>query len=102
MKMPKQMNRFCKKCKTHTPHKVLMAKRKQASAMSHGSKYRARKKGQARGFGNLGRFSKPAVTNFKMTGKKQTKKTDLRYTCNTCKKTSVQNGGFRAKKIEFV
>lgn len=100
--MPKQIKRYCKKCKAHTDHKVVMAKRKQGSSLSHGSKYRARKKGQARGHGNMGRFSKPAVTKFKMTGKKATKKTDLRYSCVTCKKTWVQSGGFRAKKIEFI
>ena len=34
-------------------------------------------------------------------GKKQSKKTDLRYQCGTCKKTSTQSGGIRAKKVEF-
>jgi len=37
-----------------------------------------------------------------MTGKKMSKKTDLRYTCSVCGKTHMQSKGFRAKKIEFV
>ena len=78
-----------------------MNKKKQASSLTYGSKVRARRRGKARGVGNLGRYSKPAVTKFKMTGKKQSKKTDLRYQCTKCKKTSVQREGFRAKKIEF-
>ena len=50
----------------------------------------------------MGRYSKKAITKFKMTGKKGTKKTDLRYTCKECKKTMVQNKGMRAKRVEFV
>ena len=37
-----------------------------------------------------------------MTGKKQSKKTDLRYQCNGCQKTTAQKEGFRVKKLEFV
>lgn len=101
MKFPKQLNRFCPYCKKHTLHNVSQTKKKAASSLSYGSKIRARKRGRARGMGNLGRYSKPAVTQFKMTGKKQTKKTDLRYECTVCKKMHVQREGFRAKKLEF-
>jgi len=104
MKLPKTVNRYCPHCKKHTEHKVALAKRKtpgSAHPMSYGSKKRARLRGSARGYGNLGRYSKPAISKWKMTGKKSSKKTDLRYTCNVCKKTHVQKKGFRAKKIEF-
>ena len=101
MKIPKTRNTYCPKCKKHTEHKVSQTKKKQASSLSFGSKYRARKRGKARGAGNLGRYSKPAVTKWKMTGKKTTKKIDKRYTCKTCKKSSVQRKGIRAKKVEF-
>jgi ribosomal protein L44E len=37
-----------------------------------------------------------------MTGKKASKKTDLRYECKICKKTHMQRKGFRTKKLEFV
>ena len=102
MKIPKTIKRLCPHCKTHEEHKVTQAKKKGASSLSYGSKYRARKRGKARGYGNLGRYSKPAVTKWKMTGKKATKKTDLRYQCATCKKSHVQSAGMRARRVEFV
>ena len=101
MKLTKNVKRFCKKCKKHTDHKILQSKKKAPRSLSKGSKVRARRRGRARGTGNLGRYSKPAITKWKMTGKKSTKKVDLRYECGTCKKMSVQRKGFRAKKIEF-
>jgi len=102
MKIPKTIKRLCPYCKKHTEHKVTQAKKKAPSSLSYGSKYRARKRGKARGYGNLGRYSKPAVTKWKMTGKKATKKTDLRYECTVCKKSHVQRMGIRSKRVEFV
>ena len=102
MKIPKTMKRLCKKCKKHTSHKVSQNKRKTASPLTKGSKVRARRRGLAKGVGNLGRFSKPAITKFKRTGAKSTKKTDLRYMCSVCKKSSCQSTGIRAKKVEFI
>ena len=102
MKIPKTMKRLCKTCKKHTNHKVSQTKRKTASPLTKGSKVRAKKRGLARGVGNLGRYSKPAITKFKRTGAKNTKKTDLRYACAICKKISCQHSGMRAKKGEFV
>lgn len=101
MKLPKTMKRYCPYCKKHTEHKVMQSKKKGPGSLTYGSKYRARKRGKARGFGNLGRYSKPAITKWKMTGKKSTKKTDLRYECKECKKSHMQKQGFRAKRIEF-
>ena len=102
MKVKKAVKRYCPYCKKHTDHKVSQAKKKSPSPLSYGSKFRARSRGRARGHGNLGRYSKPAISQFKMTGRKQTKKTDLRYECSVCKKTHVQSYGKRAKKVEFV
>ena len=102
MKIPKIKKRHCPYCKKHVEHKVVQNKRKNPSALSYGSKIRAKRRGYARGFGNRGRYSKPAVTSFKMTGKKATKKTDLRYECRECKKIHVQRTGIRAKRVEFV
>lgn len=102
MKIPKSVHRFCPYCRKHTEHKVTQTKKKQASSLSHGSKIRARRRGKARGHGNLGRYSKPAVTKFKRTGAKGSKKTDLRYQCTVCKKQHVQRKGIRAKRVEFV
>ena len=101
MKLPKITKRYCPYCKKHTEHKIAQAKKGQASTLSYGSKVRAKKRGKARGHGNLGRYSKPAVTKFKRGGKKTTKKTDLRYTCKECKKTHMQKKGKRTKRVEF-
>jgi large subunit ribosomal protein L44e len=99
--MLKIIKRLCPYCKKHTSHKVTQNKRKNASSLTYGSKIRAKSRGRARGTGNQGRYSKPAVTKFKMTGKKLTKKTDLRYECTECKKKHVQKKGIRAKKVEL-
>ncbi len=102
MKIPKTIRRYCKYCRKHTEQKVAQTKKKAPSSLSRGSKYRARLRGRARGVGNLGRYSKPAITKWKRTGAKATKKTDWRYTCNVCKKSSVQRTGIRTKKVEFI
>jgi large subunit ribosomal protein L44e len=102
MKLPKAKKRLCKHCKTHTDHKVAQTKTKKARSLSKGSKYRARKKGAARGVGSLGRYSRPAVSKWKRTGAKSSKKTDLRFTCAVCKKASAQSSGIRAKRVELI
>ena len=102
MKIPKVMNRYCPHCKKYTEHKVVQSKKKAASSLKKGSKYRMRRRGEARGMGNLGRISKGALTKWKRYGKKGTKKTDFRYECKECKKSTVQKKGFRSKRIEFI
>ncbi len=101
MKIPKIKKRLCPHCKKHTEHKVAQSKKRQPSSLTYGSKYRAKKRGSARGAGNLGRYSKPAISKFKMTGKKLSKKSDLRFECKECKKSHAQRKGKRAKKVEF-
>ncbi len=69
--------------------------------MSHGSKKRIGIRGHL-GVGNHGKYSKPAITKWRMAGRKTSKKTDLRFQCPVCKKMhGVSKGGFRARKIEF-
>ncbi len=102
MKLPKTAKRYCPYCKKHTVHKISQSKKKGPRSLSYGSKIRARRRGAARGHGSMGRYSKPAISQFKMTGKKPSKKTDLRYECSVCKKLHVQSSGIRAKKVEFV
>lgn len=104
MKLPKTRKMFCKKCKKHTEHKVSEAKRKgpgSVHTMSYGSKSRVRARGYWKGQGNHGRYGRPAINSRKMYGKKTSKKMDLRFTCNDCKKTSSQRRGVRARKVEF-
>ena len=102
MKLPKTMHRYCPTCRKHTEQKIAQNKKKAPSYLSRGSKYRARKRGVARGVGNWGRYSKPAVTKFKRTGAKATKKTDFRFTCTVCKKMNIKSKGIRSKRVEFV
>lgn len=104
MKLPKVKKRLCKTCKTHTEHKVINQGFKGLNknhTQSRGSQTRVKKRGLRRGTGNLGRFSRKPVGKWKMTGRKNTKKSDFRYTCQTCKKTSVQPSGIRAKRFEL-
>ena len=101
MKLPKHRKKYCPYCKKHTEHKINIAKKKKPRSMTYGSKVRAKRRGLARGIGNRGRYSKPAISKFKMTGKKSTKKVDLRYECKECNKQHVQSKGFRTKKLEF-
>jgi len=103
MKLAKERRRLCPHCKKHTVHKVSNQKNKakgSSKPQSQGSKSRAKKRGEWRGHGNLGKYSKPPKP--KLSGKKTSKKTDLRFECKECKKKHVQRTGFRAKKIEFV
>ena len=103
MKLPKTRRTYCPFCRKHTEHKVMESKRKTvgtAHPMSYGSKLRAKMRGRL-GRGNKGRYSKPPITKWKLAGKKQSKKTDLRYECTVCKKMHNQRQGFRAKRIEF-
>ena len=102
MKLPKQTKKYCRKCKRHTVHKVANVKtkgRSKAHPLSKGSTKRIRARGERRGAGNLGRYSKP--TKPKRTGAKASKKTNLKYTCTECKKASLQKKGIRAKKVVF-
>jgi len=101
MKLPKTRKKYCPYCKMHTEHKISQTKKKSPRSLSYGSKVRAKRRGKARGMGNLGRYSKPAVSKFKMTGAKLTKKTDIRFLCTKCNKMHNQRYGIRAKKVEF-
>ena len=104
MKLPKRAKKYCKHCKKSTEHKISLAKEKGRSAthsLSHGSTKRVMGRGGRRGFGNLGKYSKPAIAKFKRTGAKISKKAVFKYTCSVCKKMSLSNKGLRAKKVVF-
>ena len=102
MKYPKKVNRYCKYCKKYTEHKVEEVKNKERGALKLGSIQRAKKRGLGVGMGNKGKWgSKPAISKFKRTGAKLSKKTNLKFTCEICKKTLIQKKGFRTKKLVF-
>ncbi|MCD4759945.1 50S ribosomal protein L44e [archaeon] len=102
MKVPKIKKAYCKKCKEHTEHKVTENKTTgKRGTLKKGSIARSKARGLGRGFGNLGKWgSKPAMSKFKRTGSKSSKKIALKLTCQDCKKSSIQSIG-RLKKVEF-
>lgn len=107
MKLPKEVRRYNPVLKKHTVMKVVEAKKKSPNAthtMSRGSKGRvsSRQKWKDQGSGNAGKTSRPPVKKRKMSGKKLSKKTDLRFVCKESGKTFVQKSGIRSKKVEFV
>ncbi|AJF62429.1 MAG: LSU ribosomal protein L44E [archaeon GW2011_AR20] len=100
MKIPKSVSRYCKHCKKHTEHKISIVKGKERGSLKKFSIARARKRGRGQGYGNKGKWgSKPAISQFKMTGAKTSKKTNLKFTCEVCKKSSIQSHGIRTKKV---
>ena len=102
MKFPKKISRYCRNCKKHTSHVISVVKGKDRGSLKKGSIQRAHKRGRGIGYGNLGKWgSKPAISKFKMTGAKTSKKTNLKFTCETCKKSSLQRYGIRTKKVVF-
>jgi len=102
MKIPKIKKRYCAKCKKHTEQKITQAKKRTPGSARPLAKFAKKRAGFGKGSGNLGKFgSKPPVSKWKLTGKKATKKLDLRYECKECKKQSVQKKGIRAKRVEF-
>jgi large subunit ribosomal protein L44e len=99
MKIPKNKKRYCPKCKKHTDHKISQVKSgNKRGTLKRGSIQRATKR-SVPGTGNKNRWgSKPAKP--KRTGAKTSKKTNLKYTCSSCKKSTIQKFGIRAKKVE--
>jgi len=103
MKFPKKVKKYCPKCKKHVEMAASEAKQKTRSSVhpqSVGSKLRMRLRGLRRGFGNQNKYSKPAISKFKRTGAKQSKKHVLVLRCSTCNKAVLLNRG-RAKKLEL-
>lgn len=98
MKIPKTTNRYCPYCKKKTEQKIkLVGTGAKRGALKKGSKDRAKLRGQNRGIGNKGKYSKPAVSKFKRKTK-TTKKTNIMYTCLECKKSKYKKKGQRAGK----
>ncbi|MEK6875147.1 MAG: hypothetical protein AABX30_00515 [Nanoarchaeota archaeon] len=99
MKLPKVTKRYCPYCKKKTEQRIkLISTGAKRGSLKRGSKQRARLRGRNRGMGNLGRWSKPAVSKFKRKTKTN-KKTNIMYTCQECKKSKYQRKGIRVGKI---
>lgn len=102
MKIPKTTRRYCPYCRKHTEHKISdVSSGHKRSSLKRGSIERAKKRGLGVGYGNLGKWgSKPAITKWKRKTK-ATKKTNLMFTCQVCKKSHLQKKGKRTSKLKI-
>jgi len=101
MKIPKTKQAYCPKCKKHTEHKITQVKNKERGSLKRGSIQRAKKRGRGQGYGNKGKWgSKPAISKWRRTGAKSSKKVNLLMTCKECKKSRIMHGK-RTKKLEL-
>lgn len=101
MKVPQIKKRFCKYCKKNTEHKVSINKQGKPSSLSRGAKLRMAKRGRGDvGYGNKGKISRGAISSWKMSGAKTSKKILLKLKCKICGKFQIMVMG-RAKKMEI-
>jgi len=96
------MRKYCPKCKTYREMTVSLTKQRgknKSHAHTRGSRARMRKRGLDRGYGNKGSVSRGAISSWKMSGAKTSKKVNLTLKCKECGK-SIKVTGSRAKRIE--
>lgn len=100
MKLPKKTKRYCPFCKKRTEQKIdVVSTGHKRGTLTWGSLSRAKKRGKARGKGNLGRWgSKKAIKSWKRKTK-TTPRRVLIYTCQECKKSKHSNHSRRVSKI---
>jgi ribosomal protein L44E len=100
MKIPKATKRYCPYCNKKTEHKIkIISSGGKRGTLTRGSISRGKKRGRGVGFGNKGKWgSRPPVSKYKRKTK-TTKKTNIMYTCQTCKKSHYQKKGERTGKI---
>lgn len=100
MKIPKTTNRFCPYCRKKTLQKLkIISTGGKRGTLKRGSLARAKLRGRGRGYGNKGKWgSKKAISKNKRKAK-TTKKTNIMYTCQECKKSKYQKHGERAGRV---
>jgi large subunit ribosomal protein L44e len=91
VKVPKEINTYCPKCKAHTPHGVALYKTGKRRALAQGERRYVRKK---KGYGSK---RKPEQKRFAKITKKQV----LKLTCRKCGYI-LHRKGIRLKKLEIV
>ena len=91
MKVPKVINTYCPRCKTHTQHSVSLYKGGKRRSLAEGQRRYERK--------NLGYGSKRKPEQKRFA--KVTKKHTLMLKCSKCGYTIVKEG-IRVKKLEIV
>ncbi len=103
MKLPKQVSRYCPYCRKHTLQIVATAKQKSRSSahpLSRWGPSRVKARGLRVGYGNLGRFSKPAVKSWKRKTK-ITKRIVIVYKCKECERMKGISSAIRSSRIEI-
>lgn len=91
MKVPREINTYCPRCKAHTPHSVALYKAGKRRSLAQGERRYARKK---KGYGSK---RKPEQKRFAKVTKKQV----LKLTCKKCGYI-LHRRGIRLKKLEMV
>lgn len=74
--------------------------RSKVHPMSKGGKIRIRLRGDNRGFGNQGKYSRKPISQWKRTGAKKSKSLNLILKCKKCTKLWIFHGA-RLKKVEI-
>jgi len=91
VKVPKEIVRYCPRCKTHTPHAVSLYKHGKRRALAQGERrYRRKQEG-------YGSQRKPEQKRFAKVTKNQV----VKLRCKNCGYTLMYNFG-RLKKLELV
>ena len=99
MKMPKTTKRYCPFCKKRTEQKIdLVSTGSKRGTLKRGSLSRAKQRGENKGKGSKGRYSKPAIKKWKRKSKTSTRKVVI-YTCKECKKSRHAKNSRRVSKI---
>lgn len=99
MKIPKQIKRFCPSCRKHTLQLVAQNKSgRKRGAMTQGER-RHRRRGGISGYGG---FPQPKPEKSSRHRIKTSKKIDIRFECQICKKKNTLKKTFRARKFEIV
>jgi len=92
MKIIKKVKRYCPWCKKHTMQKQeLLKSGGQRGKLTAGARRHKRRSG-VKGYGSTPRPPAPEKA-------KTSKKTQLRYTCEVCKKSNMRRENIRAKKM---
>jgi|SRR5215831_8216873 large subunit ribosomal protein L44e len=91
MKMKKELNKFCPKCKKFTVQAVAIYKKGKDRKTAEGARRHAEDK---KGYGGQ------KFPELKRTAK-TSKKITLRYTCKSCQRKTMKNG-MRIRKLEIV
>jgi large subunit ribosomal protein L44e len=91
MKMNKEYNKFCPKCKKYTIQAVAIYKKGKDRKVAEGARRHAEDK---KGYGGQ------KFPELKRTAK-TSKKITLRYTCKSCQRKTMKNG-MRIRKLEIL